>query len=305
MGRRAAQPRTRHLGYTPGVLGAPVVVFEPTAAPVAIVVDSPHSGMEWPPDFRPVAPPEAILSTWDAFVDDLWTGARGAGATLIAARFPRAYIDVNRAADDIDAELVEGHWPTPLAATDYTRRGMGLIRRLALPEVPMYNRRLTPEEIQARLEHYYRPYRAALAQVIDRVQAAFGTVVHVNAHSMKSRGNAMNVDSGTPRPDVVVSDRHGVTADPRITEWAAAWFREHGFAAQVNTPYQGGDLVAAFGAPGAGRHSIQIELNRALYMDEARFIRSAGFEAIHRTLTAFVGALAAHIEAREVPGQRA
>jgi len=294
------------LGYTPGVPGAPpIVVLEPTAAPTAVVVDSPHSGMEWPQDFQPVAPSEAILTTWDAFVDELWSGARGAGATLIAARFPRAYIDVNRAADDIDAELVEGDWPTPLAATDYTRRGMGLIRRLALPGVPMYDRRLTPREIQARLERCYHPYRTALARVIDRLQASFGTVIHINAHSMKSRGNAMNLDSGAPRPDVVVSDRHGVTADARITEWAAAWFSEHGFAARVNTPYQGGDLVAAFGAPAAGRHSIQIELNRALYMNEARFARSSGFEAIQRTLTRFVHALAAHIEAGKVPRQRA
>ena len=269
----------------------PLVLVEPASTPIGVVVDSPHSGMEWPEDFQPVAPGEAILTTWDAFVEDLWGGAPGAGATLLAARFPRAYLDVNRAADDIDPELIEGAWPGPLRVSDYTRRGMGLIRRLALPGVPMYDRRLRPDEIQARLDRCYHPYRAALGDAIDRLHASFGAVVHINAHSMKSRGNAMNVDSGALRPDVVVSDRHGTTADPVLTAWAAAWFREHGFNAQVNTPSQGGDLIACFGTPASKRHSIQIELNRALYMDEARFVRAAGFAAIQRSLAAFVDAL--------------
>lgn len=283
----------------------PVVVLDPTAPPIGVVVDSPHSGMDWPEDFQPTAPAEAILTTWDAFVDELWSGAREAGATLVSARFPRAYVDVNRAADDIDAELVEGDWPGPLRASDYTRRGMGLIRRHALPGVPMYDRRLRVEDVQARLDRYYHPYRSALRAVVDRLHAAHGMVVHVNAHSMKSRGNAMNVDSGATRPDLVVSDRHGTTADPGLTRWIADWFREHGFVAQVNTPYQGGDLVATFGAPAAGRHSIQIELNRALYMDEARFVRTPGFEAVQRTLATFVHTLAARVEAGGVPRQPA
>lgn len=277
--------------------GDAFVIREPTAAPIGVVVDSPHSGMEWPADFRPSAPSDAILTTWDAFVDDLWGGAPGAGATLLAARFPRAYLDVNRAQDDIDPELVEGAWPGPLRVSDYTRRGMGLIRRLALPGVPMYDARLRPDEIQARLDRFYHPYRAALGGIIDHLHATFGRVVHVNAHSMKSRGNEMNLDAGALRPDIVVSDRHGTTADPSLTAWAAAWFREHGFNAQVNTPYQGGDLVASFGVPATGRHSIQIELNRALYMDEARFVRAAGFAAIQRSLTAFVEALGVRLGA--------
>jgi N-formylglutamate deformylase len=269
------------------------------------VVDSPHSGMDWPEDFHPAAPAEAILTTWDAFVDELWTGAREAGATLLAARFPRAYLDVNRAADDIDLELVDDGWPAPVNPSDYTRRGMGLIRRHALPGVPMYDRRLRAADVQARLDRYYHPYRSALRSAIDRVHAAHGGVVHVNAHSMKSRGNAMNVDSGAMRPDVVVSDRHGTTADPLLTRWAADWFREHGFVAQVNTPYQGGDLVASFGDPARGRHSIQIELNRALYMDEARFVRAKGFEAIQRTLAGFTHALGARLLAGTSPDSRA
>ncbi len=269
------------------------MVREPTAPPIAVVVDSPHSGMEWPADFRPSAPREAILTTWDAFVDELWSGALSAGATLITVCFPRAYIDVNRAADDIDPELVEGEWPTPLAVSDYSRRGMGLIRRHALPGVPMYSGRLSVADIQSRIDTCYRPYRLALTHVIDRAQARFGTVVHVDAHSMKSRANAMNVDHGALRPDIVVSDRHGTTADAALTSWD--WFRAQGFATQVNTPYQGGDLVAHFGAPASGRHSVQVEINRGLYMHESTFERSAGFEPLQLALTAFVQDLGRHL----------
>jgi len=267
---------------------AAVIVVEPTGAPVPVVVDSPHSGMDWPDDFQPAASREAILTTWDAFVGELWAGAPAAGATLIEARFPRAYIDANRAVDDIDPELIDGEWPGPLQVSDYSRRGMGLIRRQALPGVPMYDRRLQPDEIQRRIDACYRPYRATLAATIARLHATFGTVVHLNAHSMKSRGNAMNVDDGAARPGIVVSDRHGTTADPPVTAWVADWFRTRGLVTQVNVPYQGGDLVASLGAPAVGRHSIQIEINRGLYMHEATFERSPGFAALQRLLGDFV-----------------
>ena len=139
----------------------------------------------------------------------------------------------------------------------------------------------------ARMSGYYRPYRAAVADALTRAVQQHGYVVHINAHSMKSRGNAMNVDAGAMRPDVVVSDRQGTTASPALTQWAAAWFRDASLRTQVNDPYQGGHLVATFGAPSEKRHSLQVELNRALYMDEARFIHSDGFAALQATLAGF------------------
>ena len=205
-----------------------------------MVVDSSHSGMEWPADFRPEASREAILTTWDAFVDQLWAGAPGTVAVLLSARFPRAYIDVIRAADDLDAELLDGPWSAPLPPTDYTRRGMGLIRRHALPGQPMYRTRLSPAAVQSRLDRCYYPYRARSRPSSTRGTCARGRVVHVNGHSMKSRGNAMNVDNGAERPDVVVNDRRGTTADPGLTRWVAGWFHDQGLTAQVNTPFQGG-----------------------------------------------------------------
>lgn len=281
---------------------AAVRILEPIVAPVPVVVDSPHSGMEWPADFETVAPAEAIRTTWDAFVDELWSGAPSAGATLVVATFPRAYIDANRAVDDIDSELLAEPWPAPLAPTAYSARGMGLIRRSALPGVPMYDRLLRVEEVQLRIDRWHAPYRAALEERLARLHALLGAVWHVNAHSMKSRGNAMNVDADAARPDVVVSDRRGTTADPLLTRWAAEWFAARGYVTSVNHPYMGGDIVASSGDPANGRHSIQVEFNRALYMDEAAVTRGPRFAELQGACTAFVQALAQYAAAQATAG---
>lgn len=251
--------------------------------------------MDWPAGFESAAPREALLSTWDAFVEELWADAPRHGAVLLAARFPRACIDTNRADDDLDPALLSEPWPGPLATTDYSRRGMGLIRRLALPNVPMYRRPLTVAEVQRRIDLLYRPYRAALRARLDALHGHHGEVWHLNLHSMKSRGNAMNVDAGAKRPDIVVSDRDGTTAAAVFTIWVASWFTTHGFLTRINTPYRGGDLIVTHGHPARGRHSIQIEVNRALYMDEANFTRGPGFTALRETFDAFVADLARHL----------
>jgi N-formylglutamate deformylase len=272
---------------------------EPSVAPIPVLVDSPHSGLEMPPDFGTAASLESLRTTWDAFVDELWGDAPALGATLIAATFPRAFIDVNRREDDIDETLLDEPWPTPLTPTDYTRRGMGLIRREALPGVAMYARKLGVAEVQGRIARYYRPYRAAVGERLAALRGAHARVFYLDAHSMKSRGNAMNVDAGALRPDVVVSDRHGATADARHTQFVAESFRAQGFRVQVNDPYQGGDLVRSFGAPSGGVHAIQVELNRALYMDEAQFTRSADFAHVRAACAECLRALGAY--ARTLP----
>lgn len=272
-------------------------LIEPSAAPVPLLVDSPHSGLAMPPDFGSAASLEALRTTWDAFVDELWGDAPALGATLITAAFPRAYIDVNRREDDIDESLLGEPWPTPLTPTDYTRRGMGLIRREALPGVAMYARKLSVDEVQGRIARYYRPYRGAVAERLSTLRSVHAQVFYIDAHSMKSRGNAMNVDAGALRPDVVVSDRHGATADARHTQFVAECFRGQGFSVQVNDPYQGGDLVRSFGAPSGGVHAIQVELNRALYMDEAQFTRSADFARVRAACASCMRALGEYARA--------
>ncbi|MFM0503216.1 MULTISPECIES: N-formylglutamate amidohydrolase [Paraburkholderia] len=277
---------------------APYFTLAAQAEPLPIVFDSPHSGITLPDDFGTVAPREAILTSWDAYVDELWSGVPAHGGVLIGARFPRAYIDPNRAITDIDAALLAEPWPEPLAPQPYTQRGMGLIRRYALPGVPLYDRKLSIAEVQHRIDAYYRPYRAALAQAAEAAVARHGALWHVNCHSMKSRGNAMNVDAGAARPDLVVSDRRGTASDAAFTRWVADHFVAAGYRVQVNEPYQGGDLLRAVSDPAHRRYSVQIELNRALYMDEASFAKHAGFGTLKRALDAFADALASYVRAQ-------
>ncbi len=280
----------------PDFTAMPVSLFEPAAPACPLLFDSPHSGFGRPADFRAAASEAQIRSTWDAYVDELWGDAPARGATLVVAHFSRAYIDTNRAVDDIDPALLAAPWPGALATTDYSRRSMGLIRRCALPGVAMYDRLLGVEEVRTRIDLYYRPYRRRLHDALDAIHARHGTVWHFNCHSMKSRGNDMNTDSGEMRPDFVISDQLGRTADPVLTQWVADYFSGRGFSVAINEPYRGGNLVRTFGAPERRRHSIQIEINRALYMDEAKFTRGPEFGRIRDELTGFVRAAAARAQ---------
>lgn len=273
---------------------APTAVFtesRPSGTPSAVVFDSPHSGFGWPDDFHPVAPLDAVRTTWDAHVDRLIAGAPLVGVPTLAALFPRAYVDVNRAEDDLDVALLAAPWPSPVRPTDYSRRGMGLVRRLALPDVPMYDGPLSPDAVRARIDRWYRPYRARLGALLDAAQALHGRVWHVDWHSMKSTGNAMNLDAGARRPDLVVSDGLGTTAVDGLVARIVGWFTLRGYVVQANDPYQGGNLVRTFGAPARGRSSVQLEINRALYMDESTTAPHAGFAPLQADLSAFAAEL--------------
>lgn len=265
-----------------------------------LVFDSPHSWPHWPEGTPTLARQDQLMSSCDAHVDELWADSvASVGGALLAARFHRAFIDANRSERDVDTDMIDGTWPYPVEPSDRTRRGMGLIRRYALPRVPLYGRRLTVQDVQSRIETLHRPYRRALGELIDTAHARFGCVWHVNCHSMKSVGNAMNIDCGTPRPDIVVSDspRGGSSAAPEFTRWVAERLGGYGYAVTINTPYTGGDIVHAYGAPAQQRHSIQIEINRALYMDEAAFAKHAGFNRLKGHLALFVQELAQYVEA--------
>ena len=271
-----------------------VVVAPPKGRVVPVVFDSPHSGLTYPPDFNTIAPVQAVRTTCDRFVDELFDRAPAFGAVQVAALFPRSYVDANRAVTDLDPAMIDGAWPGVLVPTEYTSRGMGVIRRYALPGVPLYAAKLTPEQISHRLESYYRPYRAALSEAIESAYASFGRVWHVNCHSMKSTGNKMNVDAGEARPDFVISDRKGRTCEPAFTDWTVAFFSRMGYSVKVNDPYSGGDIVKTYGQPDKGRHSLQIEVNRRLYLDESSYEKAPGFTKLRDDLSAYAEALASY-----------
>jgi len=274
---------------------APFLIREAEAHAIPLVLDSPHSGSQPAPFVEPIAPRVALESTRDAFVDELYATAPRHGATLIAATFPRWMIDANRARDDVDLEMIEGAWPHPVKPTAKTRSGMGLLRRLALPGVPMYSRKFTVEQVETLLRDYYDPYHAALERALDRTHARFGAVWHIDCHSMKSRGNAMNDDAGKLRPDFVVSDREGTTAAAGFTEHVAAALRAFDYDVRINDPYKGAELIRAYAKPSERRHSIQIEINRRLYMDEDAVVKHDGFDALARNLDRLLGDVAAFV----------
>lgn len=258
----------------------------PPASP--LVFDSPHSWGDWPAGTPCIAPDDVVRTSWDAFIDELWAGAAQGRAPVLAARFHRAFIDANRGRDDIDPQLLDGPWPQPLNPTKKSLRGQGLIRRDAVPGVPLYEGPLAVGEVQRRIDQYYHPYHARLAQLLDAAYARFGFVCHIDCHSMKSVGNAMNDDEGRERPDIVVSDLEGRSSCPAFTGYVAQHLTALGYRVQVNDPYKGAELVRRFSDPARGRYSVQIEIKRGIYMDERRFVKNEGFARLAADMQAFV-----------------
>ncbi|HTD02389.1 N-formylglutamate amidohydrolase [Undibacterium sp.] len=279
-------------------MNSPFFLLLPQTEAIPLIFDSPHSGTELPDNMRAIAPHQALMTGCDAFIDELWGSAVQCGASLLAARFHRTYIDVNRSRYDIDPDLLDEPWPERIETSAKSKAGMGLIRRLALPGVPMYDRKLTVSEVRQRLDNYYLPYHRALESLIEAAHARSGATWHIDCHSMKSVGNAMNVDCGEPRPDFVVSDRNGSSAAPSFTNWVAEQLQQLGYSVKINDPYQGAELIRAYGAPAQNKHSIQIEINRKLYLDENTFARNEGFAALQQNLAIMAKRLSLYVRAK-------
>jgi len=273
----------------------PGVLFRanPKTAEVPLVFDSPHSGTDYPEDFDYICPRSVLRTAEDTYVHELYAAAPAHGATLIGALFPRSYIDANRHLADIDQALLAEPWPHPLNPGVKTKLGMGLIRRLAVPKMPVYGRKLGIAEVQARIDRYYTAYHDELASAADRLHARFGGLWHVDCHSMKSISNAMASEgAGVSRADFVLGDRDGTTCAPELTDFVLRFLTRRGYDVRVNDPYKGVELVRRHGRPNENRHSLQIEVNRKLYMDEDCFERNANFPKLKAHLDALVAALA-------------
>lgn len=267
--------------------------------PVPVVFDSPHSGRDYPEDFGSVLPIEALRSAEDAFVDELFAAAPEHGAVLLRALFPRSYIDVNRAADDIDPRLIDGAWPGPLSPGPKSELGIGLIRRAIAPGLFIYDRKLGVAEVEGRIRRFWRPYHAALKAALDRAHAMHGAVWHIDCHSMKSVANGMTPDAaGTERPDIVLGDRDGTTCERGFTRLVKEKLERFGFDVAVNAPYKGAEIVRRYGAPARGRHSLQIEIRRDLFMNEALHVRNEGFARVEAAMGDLAAAVCDYARAR-------
>ena len=270
---------------------------DPIGPALPLVLDSPHSGTRYPADFDHLPPRAVVRKAEDTHVAALYAAAPASGATLIEALFPRAYIDPNRHLSDLDPAVVED-WPGALAPSRKTELGIGLVWRLAQGGVPMYARPLPAAEVERRIALCYEPYHAAVAGVLDERHAQFGAVWHLNCHSMPAFGDVMSDDPGRARADFVLGDRDATTCEPEFTAFVAATLSAMGYHVAINDPYKGVELVRRHGRPAERRHSLQIEVNRRLYMDEATLERTTGFPALQADLARLVEALADYVRAR-------
>jgi N-formylglutamate deformylase len=275
-----------------------VVNHGPAAAAVPLVLDSPHSGRDFPPDFDAAVREFDLREGEDCFVDELYAPATELGVPLLAARFPRTYLDPNRHRGDVDLELIEGgHWPHEHVPSGKSRIGKALIWRTLDSGQPIYSRKLAVGEVVSRIERCHAPYHARLSGMLDETHARFGAVYHINCHSMPAVGKQGENDERRPRAEFVLGDRDGTTCDPAFTEFVRATLVAMGYEVALNDPYKGVELVRAWSDPGARRHSLQVEINKKLYMDEATRTRHEGFAPLQANLTRLVEAISDYIEA--------
>lgn len=259
-----------------------------------IVLDSPHSGTEEPDGWDTALDATERRGFEDCFVDQLYAGAPAHGATLLAARFPRLYIDPNRTLEDIDQSMLDAPWPGPVNPSPKTALGFGLIARV-MRERPVYARQLTVAEVQHRIDTCWKPYHEALWRILDQTHARHGCLWHLNVHSMGDDAYKTLKLPEKPLADVVLGDLDGTTADEPTMALIETVLRDHGYSVARNDPFKGVEIIRRSGRPAEGRRALQIELKKSRYMDNTTLQRHEGFGPMKAALDDMLAALAAHV----------
>jgi N-formylglutamate amidohydrolase len=253
-----------------GEASPPFEIMEPAAWRAPIIFNSPHSGSSYPNEFLSASRIDlpTLRRSEDSFMDDLIADLSGRGFAVIRVHFPRSYVDVNREPYELDPRMFDGRLPS-FANTRSMRvaGGLGTIPRVVGDGQEIYRERLSVDDALSRIETLYKPYHRALRRLINKVHQAFGTVVVVDCHSMPSIG----VSRDEPRrPDMVIGDRYGTSCAPLLPDVIEDTMTGLGYSVGRNKPYAGGFITEHYGNPASGLHAIQLELNRAIYMDERR-----------------------------------
>ena len=270
----------------------PFEVLEPAEWRAPIIFNSPHSGSVYPYDFLNASRIDlpTLRRSEDSFMDELITDLSGRGFPTVRVNFPRSYVDVNREPYELDPRMFSGRLPS-FANTRSMRvaGGLGTIPRVVGDGQEIYRERLSVDDALSRIEAFYKPYHRALRRLINKVHQAFGTVVVVDCHSMPSIG----VSRDEPRrPDVVIGDRYGTSCAPLLPDTVENTMSRLGYSVGRNKPYAGGFITEHYGNPAAGLHAIQLELNRAIYMDERRREKGPRFAQVAADFAALADALA-------------
>ncbi len=275
-------------------LDPPFEVIEPAERRGPLLFNSPHSGNIYPRAFLGSSRLDlpTLRRSEDCFVDDLVLGVVARGYPLMRAHFPRCYVDVNREPYELDPRMFEGRLPS-FANTRSMRvaGGLGTVARVVGDAQEIYDRRISVNDALRRIESLYKPYHRALRRLFTKVHRDFGAAILVDCHSMPSTTGAGRDER--PRADVVLGDRYGTSCVPVVSETVENTLRAFGYAVSRNKPYAGGFITEHYGNPAAGLHTIQLEINRGLYMDERRFERSADFARLASHLEALADRVAA------------
>ena len=264
----------------------------PQKRSTSVVFASPHSGRDYPRWFiqRSRLDEMTIRSSEDAYVDQLFASATQMGAPFICAGAPRAFVDLNRGADELDPALIDGVRPSghnPRVAS-----GLGVIPRVVANGQAIYLGKLPRSEAERRIETYWQPYHATLRAQLDQAHAQFGEAILVDCHSMPHEAMDAIARGGGRRPQVVLGDRFGASADSDIVDRIEAAFRRAGLEVARNAPFAGAYVTQTYGRPARGRHAVQVEIDRALYMDERRIKPASNFEEFQALMTSVIAEIA-------------
>ena len=286
-----------HEGWRPmtkldGEQSPPFEVVEPAEWRAPIIFNSPHSGSVYPYDFLTASRIDlpTLRRSEDSFMDELISGLSSRGYPVVRVNFPRSYVDVNREPYELDPRMFSGRLPS-FANTRSMRvaGGLGTIPRVVGDGQEIYRERLSVDDALSRIEALYKPYHRALRRLINKVHQTFGTVIVVDCHSMPSIG----VSRDEPRrPDVVIGDRYGTSCAPLLPDMVEITMSRLGYSVGRNKPYAGGFITEHYGNPASGLHAIQLELNRAIYMDERRREKGPRFAQVAADFAALADALA-------------
>jgi N-formylglutamate deformylase len=270
----------------------PFEVLEPAEWRAPIIFNSPHSGAVYPYDFLNASRIDlaTLRRSEDSFMDELIGDLSARGFPTVRVNFPRSYVDVNREPYELDPRMFSGRLPS-FANTRSMRvaGGLGTIPRVVGDGQEIYRERLSVDDALSRIEALYKPYHRALRRLINKVHQTFGTVVVVDCHSMPSIG----VSRDEPRrPDVVIGDRYGTSCAPLLTDVVEDTMSRLGYSVGRNKPYAGGFITEHYGNPASGLHAIQLEFNRAIYMDERRREKAPRFAQVVADFAALADAIA-------------
>jgi N-formylglutamate amidohydrolase len=271
-------------------------VAAPPVQSVPLVFASPHSGREYPSQFVAASrlQPLVLRRSEDAFIDRIFAAAPAYGAPLLRAHFPRVYVDPNREPFELDPQMFDTPLPDYInSSSPRVAAGLGTIARVVANGEEVYRGKLSFEEVRQRIETHYFPYHAALQSLLDVTRKRFGCYLLVDCHSMPSVGGPMDADPGSRRLDIVLGDCHGTSCASVVTQLAERTLKGFGFTVRRNLPYAGGYTTRHYSRPREGLHTLQIEVNRALYMDEQAISPTSGLQSVINAVTSLIDVLAA------------